>query len=57
MTDNKNLKYALIGGAAVLGAAVLYYVTAGAEGSEAKSSDSATVNANENEEKMDDDLE
>ena len=29
MSENKNIKYALIGGAALLGAAVLYYITSG----------------------------
>ena len=27
MSENKNLKYAMIGGAALVGAAVLYYLT------------------------------
>jgi hypothetical protein len=30
-TENKNLKYALLGGAAVVGAAVLYYMTSSGE--------------------------
>jgi len=40
MSDNKNLKYALIGGAAIVGAAALYYLTAG---SETKASDPASA--------------
>ena len=34
-TENKNLKYALLGGAAVVGAAVLYYMTSSGDKNEA----------------------
>jgi hypothetical protein len=56
MSENKNMKYAMIGGAALVGAAVLYFLTAGGSGD--KAADEATnVAANEADEKMEDDLE
>tara|TARA_B110000285_G_scaffold202740_1_gene238275 strand:- start:829 stop:966 length:138 start_codon:yes stop_codon:yes gene_type:complete len=38
MSENKNLKYALIGGAAIVGAAVIYMLTSG---SDSKATDTA----------------
>ena len=32
MSENKNMKYALLGGAALVGAAVLYYLTSSSNG-------------------------
>ena len=56
MSENKNIKYAMIGGAALVGAAVLYYLTAGGSGD--KAADEATNAAlNEANEKMEEDLE
>ena len=56
MSENKNMKYAMIGGAALVGAAVLYFLTAGGSGD--KAADEATnAAAHEAEEKMDEDLE
>lgn len=42
MSDNKNLKYALIGGAAIVGAAALYWLTSTGEAS-ASASDPASI--------------
>jgi len=54
-TENKNLKYALLGGAAVVGAAVLYYLTNSAE---SKNADGLTAaEADKFEENLDEDLE
>jgi len=39
--ENKNMKYAMMGGAAIVGAAVLYYLTTSS--SEGKASDPAVV--------------
>lgn len=39
-TENKNLKYALYGGAALVGAAVLYYISSS---SETKNADGLTA--------------
>lgn len=52
MSENKNIKYAMMGGAALVGAAVLYYLTT--------SKVDETANAGENNdtaEKLDDDIE
>lgn len=51
MSENKNIKYAMMGGAALVGAAVLYYLTS------SKSEDIASGASNETAEKLDDDIE
>ena len=52
-SENKNLKYALIGGAAVVGAAVLYYLTSASEGK----SDASSAEQAANDDILEDDLE
>jgi len=56
MSDNKNMKYAMIGGAALVGAAVLYFLTASGSGDKA-ADEAATAATNEADQKMEDDLE
>jgi len=54
-TENKNLKYALFGGAALVGAAVLYYLTNSAD---SKNAEGLTVDEQEKfDENLDEDLE
>jgi len=56
-TENKNLKYALFGGAALVGAAVLYYLTNSAD-AETKNADGLTAAEQDKfEENLDEDLE
>ena len=51
MSENKNVKYGMIAGAAIVGAAAVWYLFNG------KSADTATDTAPSNEDAMDEDLE
>jgi hypothetical protein len=55
MSDNKNLKYALIGGAAIVGAAALYWLTSTSDAT-ASASDPAAVSKKEDDDKLEEQL-